>query len=87
VLCHTAQGRIGIGRPGWPELTGDERRLLDMVGAEQRNDHARVNALLSWFSRHEMRHELAIVVRAMAMTLSACNLQISARLPAVSVAS
>lgn len=85
VAARTARGRIHIGRPGWPELTGDERRLLGLLGAAQSDDSSRFDALISWFARHEVRHELAMVVHAMAMTLADHDLWLSLYAPAVTV--
>ena len=87
VTARTARSRIRIGRPGWPELTGDERRLLALLGAAQTDDRPTFDALLSWFTRHEVRHELSLVVHAMAMTLAAHDLWLSFSPPPAAVAS
>lgn len=83
VLRRTARGRIEVGRPGWPQMTADERRLVLLVAAAQHDDRPRLDALLSWFARHEARHELAIVAHALAAALAARNLRLPRRLPDV----
>lgn len=73
-LAYAGRRRLRVGYPGCPGLTRDERQLLDLVAAAQRDARVEVEAHLRWLTRSDLRPAAAAAVAALAADLTAHRL-------------
>jgi hypothetical protein len=85
LLGRAARRQLRIGRPGWIGLTGDELQLISVVAAAQAEDQPRLDALLCWVVRGELRQHVAIAVRALAAAFAVHSLMVVTPIPAMIV--
>jgi hypothetical protein len=85
MLGHSARRPLSIGYPGYGGLTGNERQILSLVAAAQRGDGPRLEALLCWLARIELRPHLAVAVRALATAFAAHDLALASPSPAMTM--
>jgi hypothetical protein len=83
LLGYAARRRVAFGPPGWPGLTGDERRLLSLMAAAQAEDGPLFEAHLSWLARREARRPLGLAARGLAAAFAEHRLWMAAVVSAV----
>jgi hypothetical protein len=74
MVVYAGRRRLRVGSPGQLRITCCERQILNVIAAAQAGDQDRFDALLRWMARTDVRHELAMAVRAFATALSAHRL-------------
>jgi alkylhydroperoxidase/carboxymuconolactone decarboxylase family protein YurZ len=77
MLAYAGRRRPRVAPPGSIGLTVCERQLLSIIAAAQAGDQACFDAHLRWIARADVRHELAMAIRAFAAALSAHRLILS----------
>lgn len=77
LLGFAARRRLAFGPPGWPGLTGDERRLLSLMAAVQTEDGLLFEAHLCWLARREARRPVGLAARGLASAFAEHQLWMS----------
>lgn len=81
VLNRAVRRRLKFGPPGCHGLTTDERQLLSLVAAAQTDDACRLEALLCWTARLELRGQVVAAVRLLAAAFIAHDLFVAPPVP------
>lgn len=73
-LARTRRRRLEVNPPGCLTLSSDEKRMLGLLAAAQRDQRTLLDAHLCWIARPAQRHTLEQGARELAAALSARHL-------------
>jgi len=80
-LAYAGRSRWQIGYPGYPSLTNDERRMLDLIATAQSDDTKRFERCLRVLAHATLRHALGIAARALGTALDEHHLRLPLSAP------
>jgi hypothetical protein len=75
-LVYAGRRRLEVGYPGYASLTIDERQMLVLIAAAQRDDATSLETQLQILARAALRPALAIAARALGAALEEHDLRL-----------